>query len=252
MHGLRHSFAAACALAAAFAAAAPALATDEWRVPFARGLLFRLDKPGVSPSFVFGTIHSADPRVTALPPPVAAAFRTARTFALETPLAGGEVARFFAAAQFDDGRRLSDFFDPASLAAIRAALPAPAPADDVLMRLKPWAVLLKLSEQTIAEGGSTLDGILLDEAMHRKLAIVGLELPDEQIAAFDAIPIATQVALVQFAVAHRDVLVRDHEAVLAAWLERDLAAAGPSESGAGSPGPGDRPAFRGADPPSDR
>jgi uncharacterized protein YbaP (TraB family) len=210
-------------LAAALVAAVPAPAADERRDPFARGLLFRLDKPGVPSSFVFGTMHSGDPRVAAIPAVVLEAFSAARTFALESRLVGGEIDRLFAAAQFDDGRRLTDYFDPASFAAIRAALGAGAPPPDLLVRLKPWALLLKLAEQPIAGGGVTLDQKLLDEARRRRLAIVGLELPDEQIAAFDAIPIASQVALVRFVLAHRDTLLRDYDAVLGAWLDRDLA-----------------------------
>jgi hypothetical protein len=223
VRGWRCALGATCALAVALVAAAPVVAADVRREPFARGLLFRLDKPGIPSSFVFGTMHSGDPRVAVLPAPVVEAFAAARTFALENHLVDGEIDRFFAAAQFDDGRRLTDYFDPASFAAIRAALAAGAPPADVLVRLKPWAVLLKLAEQPIAGGGVTLDEKLLDEARRRRLAIVGLELPDEQIAAFDAIPVDTQVALVRFVLAHRDALLRDHDAALAAWLDRDLA-----------------------------
>ena len=225
VHRLRFAFAAACALAAGLVAAPPADAATlaRAREPVSRGLLFRIDKPGVAASFVFGTLHSGDPRVTALPRPVSEAFDRARTFAPEVHFSESDIAGFFAAAQFDDGRRLTDFFDAASLSAIRAALGATAPADDVLVRLKPWAVLLKLGEQPAADGGETLDRNLLADAMRRRLAVVGLELPDEQISAFDAIPLATQVALVQFVLAHRDMLARNHEAVIRAWLDRDLA-----------------------------
>ena len=38
--------------------------------PYARGILFRIDKPGVAASYVFGTVHSADPEVTTLAKPV--------------------------------------------------------------------------------------------------------------------------------------------------------------------------------------
>ena len=208
-------------MAAVFAAAtsAPA-ATGE---PFSRGLLYRIDKAGVAPSYVFGTVHSADARVTALPKPVADAFGGARVLALEIHLGEAEIAALFAATQFDDGRRLTDFFDAATLNAIRATLGSDAPPDDVFLRLKPWAVLLRLGEQPVAGASETLDARLLAEAKRRRLNIIGLELPDEQIAAFDAIPLATQVALVQFVLAHRGELARDHDAVLAAWLARDLA-----------------------------
>jgi hypothetical protein len=220
---LPFAFAAACILAAAFVAAPLADAATLARAPVSRGLLFRIDKPGVAASFVFGTLHSGDPRVTALPRPVSDAFDRARTFALEVHFSERDIAEFFAAAQFDDGRRLTDFFDAASLSAIRAALGAASPADDVLVRLKPWAVLLKLGEQTAAGGAETLDDKLLAGAMRRRLEIVGLELPDEQISAFDAIPLATQVVLVQYVLAHRDELARNHDAAIGAWLDRDLA-----------------------------
>ena len=190
--------------------------------PYARGILFRIDRPGVAASYVFGTVHSADPQVTTLAKPVLDAFSSVRTFALENHLGEGDVAALFEAAQFDDGRRLTDFFDPSAIDAIRRALGAGAPSDEVLLRLKPWAVLLRLGE-VATNGRETLDQQLLTEAKRRRLGIVGLELPDEQVSAFDAIPLVTQVALVQFVLAHRGALVRDHDAVIAAWRARDLA-----------------------------
>lgn len=192
---------------------------------FSRGLLFRLDRPGVAPSYVFGTVHSGDPRVATLAAPVRDAFDAARTLALEINMSDGDTAEFFAAAQFGDGRQLGDFFDAATVAEIGVALGAAAPPEATLARMKPWAILLKLAEQPGPRGhrGETLDHMLRDEAQRRRIAIVGLELPDEQIAAFDAIPVATQVALVRFVLAHRDGLVRDHDAIVAAWLDRDLA-----------------------------
>jgi uncharacterized protein YbaP (TraB family) len=45
--------------------------------PFSQGLLFRLDRPATAPSYIFGTLHSNDPRVLALPEPVRTAFRWA-------------------------------------------------------------------------------------------------------------------------------------------------------------------------------
>jgi len=217
-------FLATVALGLAASTALPADVAN--RAPDSRGLLFRLDKAGVAPSYVFGTLHSGDPRVTALPEPVARAFGEARTFATEGRLSDGEIAHFFEAAQFDDGRRPGDFFDAATLAQIRTQLGQRAPADATFDRLKPWALMLLLAEEAPAAGseGETLDQRLLEDARRRKLAIVGLELPDEQVAAFDAITLPAQVALVKFLLTHRDALAREHEAVIAAWLDRDLAA----------------------------
>jgi hypothetical protein len=196
------------------------------RAPDTQGLLFRLEKAGLAPSYVFGTLHSGDPRVTALPEPVARAFGEARTFATEGRLSDGEIASFFEAAQFDDRRRLRDFFDAATIAQIRSRLGERAPAEAAFDRLKPWAVMLLLAEQPAIAGsdGETLDQRLLADARRRNLAIVALELPDEQVAAFDAIALPAQVALVSYLLTHRDKLAGEHDAVIAAWLDRDLAA----------------------------
>ena len=225
MRALRLSLLVLAAMALG-AAAGAALSADAARPPpDSRGLLFRLEKAGVAPSYVFGTLHSGDPRVTTLPLPVAQALGEARTFATEGRLSDGEIANFFEAAQFDDGRRLGTFFDDATLAQIRARLGERAPAAATFDRLKPWAVMLLLAEESPRAGGDgeTLDQRLLEDARRRKLAIVGLELPDEQVAAFDAIPLPAQVALVRFLLANRDALAREHDAVIAAWLDRDLA-----------------------------
>jgi uncharacterized protein YbaP (TraB family) len=52
--------------------ALPAAAGSVRKSPnrFARGLLWRVARPGVAPSYVFGTIHLADPRVLDFPEPV--------------------------------------------------------------------------------------------------------------------------------------------------------------------------------------
>ncbi|MEO8485156.1 MAG: TraB/GumN family protein [Betaproteobacteria bacterium] len=54
------------------------------------------------------------------------------------------------------------------------------------------------------------------------MRIIGLELPDEQVASFDTIPLASQVALVRWALAHRGALAPDHEATVRAYRARDL------------------------------
>ncbi len=204
------------ALATAASAAEPS---------FSHGLLFRLDKAGAQTSWVFGTIHSSDPRVLELPAPVANAFARARTFATEIVLGEVDVADFFAMAQLDDGRRLTDYFDDDTIAAIRTALGASAPPDAALARLKPWAVLLMLAQApaSYAAERTTLDASLFAAARARRMSVVSLELADEQASAFDSIPLETQVALARYLLRERDALAQRHAATLAAWLDRDLA-----------------------------
>lgn len=56
------------------------------------------------------------------------------------------------------------------------------------------------------------------------MSIVGLELPDEQVAALDSIPLDTQLALLRYAIERQDALEAELEPTIRAWLDRDLAA----------------------------
>ncbi len=201
-------------VAALAAAAAPA--------PFEHGLLFRVERDGRPPSYVYGTLHSNDPRVTALPREVTEALANSRRLAPEILLSDAELPLFLEAAQYDDARRLADHFDAATLARIRVALGSAMPADSVFSRLKPWAVLLMLAQPHSADATPTLDATLVDIARRRRMSVIGLELLDEQVAALDSIPMTSQVALVRWMLAHGDALSAHYEAAVAAWLNRDL------------------------------
>ncbi len=208
-------------LVTCFAAITGAAATTQASA-FDRGRLFRIDRTGVAPSYVYGTLHSNDPRVVSLPPAVTAALASARSVAFETLLLEGDIATFVASAQYEDGRRLTDHVDAATFARIRTALGATGPDAATLERTKPWAVLLMLA-QARDSGTASLDGVLQAEARARRLAVLGLELPDEQVASLDAIPLASQFALMRWALDTQDQRHAELEATTRAWLAGDLA-----------------------------
>jgi len=66
-------------------------------------------------------------------------------------------------------------------------------------------------------------GLLVAMAKARGMRMMSLELVDEQIAAFDAVPVDSQVAMLKHALAHRDALVAMVEPTIDAWLRGDLA-----------------------------
>ena len=216
-------FAALFALLPPPAFAAPPCARTGCAVPFTHGLLFRIDARGKPSSYVFGTLHSDDPRVARITPEVEAALLASRRLAPEIVMYQNEQEEFFAAAQFDDARRLADYFDPETLSRIRIMLGVNAPPAAEFDRLKPWAVLLMLAQPERAGSTGTLDEVLINAARRRRLTIIGLEMPEEQTAALDAIPMASQVALVRWTLDRRELLASDNERAIDAWLARDLA-----------------------------
>jgi len=73
----------------------------------AQALLFRVERPGMAESYLFGTIHSEDARVTRLPPPVREAFDVARYLVLEVLMDDARQAEASRAMVFSDGRELA-------------------------------------------------------------------------------------------------------------------------------------------------
>ena len=210
------------ALLLAATASTSAIGTE----PFRHGLLWRLDRPGVPSSWVYGTLHSSDPRVTALPRPVERAFADARAFAMEIYLSEVEEAGFFDAMQFDDQRRLAPLLGDEAYARLREVLGESVPPEEVLARTKPWAALLRVAATraaNLAQTGPTLDRQLFFAARERRMTVVGLEGLEEQVAAFDAIPLTTQLALLRHALYHLPELDAQLEPAIRAWLARDLA-----------------------------
>jgi uncharacterized protein YbaP (TraB family) len=146
----------------------------------------------------------------------------ARTFAMEIYLTDVEAAAFFDASQFDDGRRLAPLLGDEAYARLRDVLGPSAPPEEVLAKTKPWAALLRIDAARAASDRPTLDRRLYLAARARRMTILGLEDIDEQVAAFDGIPLSTQVAVLKHALAHLPELEAQTEPAIRAWLDRDL------------------------------
>lgn len=190
---------------------------------FSHGLLWRVSKPGVAASHIFGTIHIADPRVLLIPEPVMQALAQAKSYAMEIQFNPAVEARFFEAAQFDDGRRLEPMIGAEAYAQVRASLRLREVPEEIIARMKPWAALANLTVTPEDYDQLTLDQKLYALARAQRLPTFGLEGIEEQIAVFDGIPLDTQVALLKHGLAERGHFVGLIEPTIQAWLKRDLA-----------------------------
>jgi len=200
-------------LALAFAASATA-----GERPKDIGHLFRVSRAGIPDSYVLGTIHLADARVAAVPPVVRDALGRTRTLAVEMVPEGVD-ARAAELELLDSGATLASLLDPADFAVLEASLHDQGMAGDRIARLKPWAAMMKLSRTaaSAAAAPSSLDTELYIEASRRGMKILPLELLEEQIAAFDAIPLPSQVALLAHAIRHRPALAATVEPTIRTW-----------------------------------
>lgn len=203
-------------------AATSGTATPRRTLKFNKGLLWKIESRGRQPSYLFGTIHSADPRVTRLPPPVRAAFDEASSFTMELLISGAGIVSMAEAMFFSGDQTLrsvvgEDLYVKTQQAMTDHGLPIQG-----LNKKKPWVVLMLLSTPR-PEPRLALDMLLQLQATVQGKQIYGLETMEEQIAVFNDMPIDEQVALLQDTIRLRANIDRQFESMLQAYRNRDLA-----------------------------
>jgi uncharacterized protein YbaP (TraB family) len=212
--------AAGLALFLALGGVAPPLATAAER--YEQGLLWRIEEAGAPPSHIFGTIHLADPRVTALPPAVAHELDRARSLTLEAGIDPGGVLALAGRMVFDDGRDLpavagTELFERAAKLTTGLGLPEP-----LLRQFRPWAVAVLLSVPQ-QDPMNVLDVVLERRAVEQGKPIHELESLNEQLAVLEGLSQDDQVALLRQAVDEYERMPRQVARLVDAYLARDLA-----------------------------
>ncbi|MDX2289961.1 MAG: TraB/GumN family protein [Hyphomicrobiaceae bacterium] len=205
-----------------------------------QALLWRVERAGLAPSHLFGTIHVTDGRVSTLSPAVVAALDQARAVAVEVTdvspdAAGKAMAEASALVTFTDHQRLDRLITPEAFQKAQTALGRARVPTTSLRQLKPWVVTLILAvgpcERTALDrGAKVLDQVIVDRARARKIPVVGLETLGEQLQAAAAIPLADQVELLKTAIAFSDRTDDLSEALLQLYLARRIGAALPFQS----------------------
>jgi uncharacterized protein YbaP (TraB family) len=212
--------AAVLALFLALGSGASPLATAAER--YEQGLLWRIEEAGAPPSHIFGTIHLADPRVTALPPAVARELDRARSLTLEAGIDPAGVLALAGRMVFDDGRDLpavagTELFERAAKLATGLGLPEP-----LLRQFRPWAVAVLLSVPQ-QDPMNVLDVVLERRAAEQGKPIHELETLNEQLAVLEGLSQEEQVALLRQAVDEYERMPRQIARLVDAYLARDLA-----------------------------
>lgn len=203
----------------------------------AGALLWKIERNGRPTSYLFGTVHLTDDRVTKLSPAVLSALKEAKAVALEVAdlsenATATVIAQSAPLAMYSDGRRLDQMLSPSEYESVknvvsRSGLPA-----DLAALFKPWIVSMILSvsdcERTKVQAGKrVLDMKIAETGKSLGIPVVGLETIPDQLAALAAVPEKQQLDMLRVSLkfAHRtNDLV---ETLVRLYLDRRIAAALP-------------------------
>lgn len=189
---------------------------------FDHGLLWRIETAGVAPSHLFGTFHTSDPRITTLPCPVQRVFDSAASFTMEMIMNGAGVTSMAEAMFFSDGNTLRQVLGDALYRETLQTLGLlDAPATGGINHMKPWAVMMTLTDPRPG-GGLFLDMALQLRATRQDKVTYGLESMQEQIEVFNGMSLDDQVVLLRDALQSHRLLGGVMEELTRIYLRRDL------------------------------
>lgn len=191
-------------------------------IPFGNGLLFRIQKAGAEPSYLFGTIHLEDRRVVNLPEPVRSAFDGSRRVVLEMTLDGSNIFTSVMSMIYMDGRELRNVVGEELYLRAVAAMEIRGVPEVALRRYKPWSVATLLIVPP-AETGQFLDFVLYQTAQAAGKPVLGLETAEEQLQAFDEMPEDAQIKMLEETLDNLDQVPAMLSSMVDAYLDRDLA-----------------------------
>lgn len=158
-----------------------------------RGLLWQVTSPQGPVSYLFGTLHSHDERVTAFSPRLLESIRQVDVFMPEA------VAPERADMMFMAQGTLRDLLPVDEVEAVLRQADAYVLRESIALRMKPWLLAIALG-QPDASGLPTQDVLLMEVAnLHRK-SIEQLEDATVHFSAMDALKMEDQLALLRASV----------------------------------------------------
>ena len=162
-------------------------------------LLWKIQKDGVAPSYLFGTMHMTDPRVTSLTPAAAKAFDEAKTIVIETTdvldksQMTAALLRNPELMMFTGDATLTSLLSPEDKDALEKGLASRGIMLASVIKMKPWmlAAMVALPACEMARqasGAPVLDVKLAQDAKADGKTLMGLETVTDQLGAMASLP----------------------------------------------------------------
>ena len=187
---------------------------------FSNAVLWKVSNAGKSSSYIFGTIHVSDPRITNLPDPVKSALNNSDTFVMEALPTPEEALALSQMMFYADGTTLKDYLDDELFQRIAKVLSIFQLPIEAAAVLKPWAAFLIMNYP--ADNMMPLDLKLLEIATRQGARTMGLETLSEQGAIFSEMTLNKQLRLLLDTVCNYDLVNQGIEEMKELYLKRDL------------------------------
>jgi uncharacterized protein len=174
---------------------------DAAQTPNGQAIFWKIEKTGIEPSYLLGTMHVTDPRVLTMPKGAQEAASKADAIIVESDevLDDKKAAIALMAkpelSMFTDGSTITSRLTPEQVKELEAGLKKRGLALAAVNRMKPWIIASFVALPACelarkAEGTSFLDKRIAQDAANAGKRVVGLETYAEQLEALNDLPMA--------------------------------------------------------------
>ncbi|EAU40943.1 hypothetical protein FP2506_18684 [Fulvimarina pelagi HTCC2506] len=203
------------------------------------GLFWRIEKEGLEPSHLLGTIHLPDPRVVALPGKVANAIDNADRTILEI----AEIADPSAMAKImfsmpdimmlSGDKTLSSLLSDDQYETVSKGLAKKSIPIATMNKMQPWFISVSMAMPDCAalpknDPSAALDPTLAKRAVAAGQAVIGLETVEEQLSVLASLPLETQIAQLVSAMEYVDAVNDMMETMIGLYEDEEIGAIMPT------------------------
>jgi len=191
-------------------------------IPYGDGLLWKIRNSQEGISYLFGTMHSQDRKVTVIPPPVRLALLQSRTLVLEVVPDQQAQQQFIESIYFKDDNNLESMLKKDIYNELVLKIADYGITKENVWRLKPWAAFTLIGRPRPVNA-TTQEQVLMQLALDSNKTVHGLETMDELTGILDGIPVNDQIIILSDTVCNHAEIIRKTRDLVDMYLSRDLA-----------------------------
>ncbi len=185
------------------------------------GILWQIERAGLRPSYLLGTIHSDDSRIIDIPQIIRQKLQQTDSFVAELkmdPLSMQDGSRLMF---LPPGQTLASQIGEQRYQRCVRLLAGYGLSGETIQRMKPWAVIVSLSMPK-SRTGVVLDLRLYQQAEQQGKRTYGLETSREQVAVFESFSLQQQIVMLDDAINEFNRLPMVFDELVHYYLQRDL------------------------------
>ena len=184
-------------------------------------MLWRIEKPGVAPSYLLGTAHVSDTRITTFKPELQQVLESVDSISLELDLDPANQMQMAGMMMLPDGRLEEqlgqEYFEKLMVEMNKLQMPL-----EVVQMFKPWAAALAVSLPANYDASQAMDVLIYQIAKTKGKRFYALETITEQVGVFENLQLAEQLTFLRLTIDSLPVRDALYGKVLAAYLASDL------------------------------